>query len=213
MKPFYRLNRFLFNVWFRLLYSHQVYGKEHVIGGRAILAPNHASYFDPPIIAVSWPEEVSFLARKSLFNFPLFGTLIRSLNAHPVSGGAEDLGSIKLICQLLNDDEQVVIFPEGRRTNDGTLGEIKSGIGMLALRCRAPVVPVYIGGTFAVWNKKRQFPLLTGKTVCVFGSAIHWNEFDHLEKKKAQEAMAARVKQAISSLKTWYDDGAAGTPP
>lgn len=213
MKLFYRLSRSVFNTFFRLFYGHKVFGTEHFISGRAILAPNHASYFDPPIVAVSWPEEISFLARKSLFSFPLFGTLIRTLNAHPVAGGAEDLGSIKLICKLLSENKKVVIFPEGRRTRDGSLGEVKTGIGMLAMRSRSPVIPVYIGGTFDVWNKTRKAPGLRGNTVCVFGKAVDWQQFEKMEKKQAQEAMAHTVRQAIIDLKTWYEQGAAGTPP
>jgi 1-acyl-sn-glycerol-3-phosphate acyltransferase len=213
MKLFYRFSRSLFNAYFKLFYSHEVFGREHFIEGRAILAPNHASYFDPPLVGVSWPEEVAFLARKSLFKFPFFGMLIRRLNAFPVSGSAEDLGSIKLICRLLNENKKVVIFPEGRRTEDGSLGDVKPGIAMLAFRCRAPIIPVYIGGSFDVWNINNKFPHLKGKTVCIFGSAINCQQFDAMEKKHAQEAMANSVKQAIASLKSWYETGAIGSPP
>lgn len=213
MKLFYRLSRSLFKAYFKVFYGHSVYGTEHFIDGRAILAPNHASFFDPPLVAASWQEEISFLARKSLFDTPVFGTLIRSLNAHPVSGGADDLGSFKLICRLLQDDKKVVIFPEGKRTKDGSLGDVKSGIAMLALRCHAPIIPVYIVGTFDVWNKMTKFPSLQGNTACVFGTAIDWQPFENMEKKQAQEAMAKDVKEAIASLKTWYENGAVGTPP
>jgi 1-acyl-sn-glycerol-3-phosphate acyltransferase len=213
MRLFYRFSRGIFYTFFRLCYRHKVYGTEHLIGGRAIIAPNHASYFDPPLVAVSSTEEVSFLARKSLFSFPLFGTLIRSLNAHPVSGSAEDLGSIKLICRLLNEDKKVVIFPEGIRTPDGTLSEIKPGIGMLAIRCHAPVIPVYLSGTYDAWNKREQFPKIQGKTSCVFGSAIDWQPYAAMDKKQGQEAMAKAVGQAIGQLKRWLESGAQGTPP
>ena len=139
--------------------------------------------------------------------------MIRSLNAHPVSGGSDDLGSFKLICRLLSEDKKVVIFPEGHRTSDGLLGEVKSGIAMLAFRCHAPIIPVYIGGTFDVWNKMEKLPRLNGHTVCVFGSAIFPEKYESLEKKQAQEAMSKDVKTSIAKLKSWYENGAAGTPP
>lgn len=213
MKIFYRCMHFITKTFFRIFYRHQVYGLEHIAGGKAILAANHASYLDPPLIGVSWPEEIAFLARKSLFAHPLFGSAIRNLNAYPITGTAQDLNSIKQICTLLENDKKVVIFPEGIRTSNGHLGMIKSGIGMLAMRCHAPIIPIYIYGSFEVWNRKKRLPKLFGKTACIIGSAIDWQQFAGLEKKAAQEALATEVKQAIEALKKWYENGAVGSPP
>lgn len=213
MKPFYWTIRNFTKMFIKLFYRHQVYGSEHVPPGRAIIAPNHASFIDPPLVAASWPEEIHFLARKSLFSSFLVGPAIKRLNAYPVTGTAQDLGSIKLICTLLNENKKVVIFPEGNRTLDGSLGPIKSGIGMLSLRCHAPIIPVYIHGSFNVWNRFRKFPKINGKTACVIGSPINSDLFSHMDKKQAQEAIADKVKNALEALKSWYDKGAMGTPP
>lgn len=213
MKPFYWLVRNFFKLCFKMFYRHKVYGLEHFIQGRGIIAPNHTSFFDPPIIAASWPEEISFLARKSLFASPIFGHMISNLNAYPVDGTTQDLSSIKLVCKLLSENKKVVIFPEGIRSRNGELGTIKSGIGMLSLRCQAPVIPVYISGVFYIWNRFRKFPKLTGNMACIFGSPIDWQAFTHLSKKEAQEALSMSVKQAIAQLKIWYENGAIGSPP
>lgn len=213
MKLFYAFARSLFKGYFRLFYRHRVYGLEHFIHGKAIIAPNHVSFLDPPLISLSWPEEIAFLARKSLFDNYLLGTLISQLNAYPVTGTQQDLASIKLICQLLAKNQKVVIFPEGIRSSDGHITKVKSGIGMLALRCQCPIIPAYIAGAYAIWNRHRRFPKIRGKTACVFGSPISIEQFDHLDKKAAQEAIAAQVKEAIISLKSWYDHGAQGIPP
>jgi 1-acyl-sn-glycerol-3-phosphate acyltransferase len=213
MKPFYRLTRFIFKAYFHIFYRHEVYGVSHILPGKAIIAPNHTSFLDPPLIAISSPEEVFFLARKSLFSPPFFRSIISQLNAFPVTGTAQDLGSIKLICRLLNDNKKIVIFPEGVRSSNGNLTPIKSGIGMLALRCKAPIIPVYIRGCYEIWNRTQRFPKLWGKTTCVFGSPIDSLQYSNLEKKQAQEALATHVKDSIEALKQWYENGAQGETP
>lgn len=196
-----------------LMYGHKIYGLEHFVPGRGILAPNHASYLDPPIVGISWPEEVSFLARKTLFSFPLFSSLIRQLNSYPIDGKNLNLQALKQICSLLQQNKKVVVFPEGVRTQQGSIGQVKSGIGMIALRSESPIIPVYIHGTFDIWNRSRRFPKLLGKTACVFGKPIDWKKYSDLEKKAAQEALAMDVKNSIESLKLWFDNGATGSPP
>lgn len=213
MNFFYWLTKSSFKVYFKVFYGHRIYGLEHFIKGRGIIAPNHTSFFDPPIISASWPENVSFLARKTLFSSPLFGSLIKRLNAYPVDGTTQDLNSIKLVCQLLSKDKKVVIFPEGIRSIDGKLSRIKSGIGMLAIRCQSPIIPVYISGCYSIWNRYQRFPKLSGKTACVFGSPIDWQRFNHLGKKEAQEQISNSVLEAITNLKVWHESGAKGSPP
>lgn len=213
MTLFYNIGVMALKAIFKVFYRHRVYGLEHVCQRRAIIAPNHSSFLDPPLIGVSWPKEVSFLARKSLFSSFFWGPIINHLNAYPVEGTAQDLSSIRLICQLLNQEHQVVIFPTGLRSSDGTLGEIKAGIGMLAMRCNAPITPVYIAGSFAIWNRHHYFPRLYGKTACVIGSPIHCKDFKHLDKKAAQELIGEQVRKSLESLHTWYDNGAQGVPP
>lgn len=213
MNFFYWLTTSSLSVFFKLFYRHKVYGLEHIKIGRGIIAPNHTSFFDPPIVAASWPGEASFLARKSLFDSPIFGCLIRQLNAHPIDAAAHDLASLKLMCHLLAENKTLVIFPEGKRSYDGKLGTIKSGIGMLAMRCQSPIIPVYLSGVYEVWNRYQRFPKLTGRTACIFGSPIEWETFQHLKKKEAQEAMAVAVKEAIEKLEIWYKNGAQGSPP
>src|ERR1700761_1988428 len=124
MKPLYYGLRSVLKTLFRIFHRHKTYGIDHYYKGGAIIAPNHTSFYDPPLIGISWPEEISFLARKSLFGVFL-GPVITKLNAYPVTGTQQDLSSIKLICSLLKQDKKVVIFPEGLRSIDGNLQRIK----------------------------------------------------------------------------------------
>ena len=91
----YRICLFLAWSFFKIFYKCRVYGLEHFYEGGAIIAPNHVSYYDPPITSVLWPQAVHFLARETLFR-SLFGVLIRKLNAHPVKGEETNLEVVKL---------------------------------------------------------------------------------------------------------------------
>ncbi|MBJ7448805.1 MAG: 1-acyl-sn-glycerol-3-phosphate acyltransferase [Parachlamydiales bacterium] len=213
MTMIFRFGRALFRMYFRIFYKNQVYLPKDFFHGGAILAANHTSYFDPPLVGVACPDDIHFLARESLFKHPVFGYLIRKAHAHPVAGGGSDLNSIKLICKLLKEGKKVLIFPEGTRTPDGQLAPFKGGIAFIALRSNVPIIPVYVYGTYDAWGRQRKAPKLFGKVAVVFGSAIDLNEYSQMDRKEAQEKVAQRLYQAILDLKQWYDNGAQGFPP
>ena len=212
MKVFYFFVIILTRLIFKVFYGMRVYGHEHYFKGGAILAPNHVSYFDPPIVAAASPENIHFLARETLFR-SWFGKMIAALNAHPVQGQVNNLKAIKTICGLLKKGYKVILFPEGTRSKDNTLGEIKPGIGMLVSRSETAIIPVYIHGTFKIWPRSRKFPRFFGRTAVVFGSPIHWDDYTDMDKKEAQEHIAHRLASALEELRKWYESGADGNPP
>jgi cytidylate kinase len=211
--PFYLIILYLAKWFFALFYRHKVYGVEHFCPGGAIVAPNHVSYLDPPAAAISSPEEVHFLAKEELFRNYFFGKLIRALNAHPVAGTPGDIAVMRLICKLLSEGKKVLLFPEGKRGEKDELDELKPGIALLVARSKTAVIPAYIHGTFAIWNRSRKFPKWRGRTACVFGTPIRWSDFEHLDKRKAQELFTAKLAVSLEKLRQWYKDGARGTPP
>ena len=209
----YRLIIMLTQAFYKLFYRHKVYGAHHFCMKGAIIASNHVSNLDPPALAISSPEEVHFLAKEALFKPFLFGGLIRALNAHPVTGSSGDVAVLKMICKLLVEGKKVLLFPEGKRNIRDELDELKPGIAVLVSRSKTAVIPAYIHGTFAIWNRKRSLPKLSGKTACVFGAPIFWKDFEHLEKKEAAEQFTAHLAASINRLKDWYIQGAKGEPP
>jgi len=213
MKYFYSFIHRLTKSLFNLFYHHKVYGKQHIPFGSCIIAPNHTSFFDPPLIGISCDEEISFLARGSLFHNHVLKKLISSLNSYPIRGTPQDSNSFKLIIHLLQENKKVVIFPEGQRSNDGRILPIKPGIGMLVARCPCPIIPVYIHGTYDAWPKTRKMPKLWGKTACVFGSPIYWEDYQDLPKKKAQEEISNAIQKSLKMLQVWYLNGTIGEPP
>lgn len=197
----------------KCFYRLRVYGLEHFQLGSAIIAANHLSFFDPPVISVSCPEEVHFLARESLFRIPVLGRMIRSLNSHPVSRDSSDAKTFRELIVLLQKKEKVILFPEGQRSLDGTLQPLEKGLAFLVFKAHCSIFPVYVSGTFDVWKRGACFPRLFGKIRCVFGSPIQWKEFEGLEKREAMDMITKRTEASLHSLKKWLDEGAEGTPP
>jgi len=200
-------------LFFKLFYRLRIYGLSHFRPGASIIAANHASFYDPPVISISCPQEVHFLARESLFKIPLLGRIIRNLNTHPVSRDASDAHTFRELIQLLQQDQKVILFPEGKRSLDGKLQPLERGLSFLVYKARCGILPVYVAGTFEVWKRGSRFPKPFGKISCVFGSLIEWDEFEGLEKREAMEKITQRTETAISALKVWFETGAQGDPP
>lgn len=209
----YRFTIAVIKAFFKLLYRHKVYGLEHYHEGGALITSNHVSFYDPPILAISWPEEVHFLARETLFKIPLFGRFIYALNARPVKGTAKDIATFRTVCTLLSEDKKVLLFPEGRRSSDNQLAPFKPGTSFLMLRTHKAIIPAYLYGPYDIWNRHRKFPKLWGRTYCIFGSPLRYEEFASLEKKEAEKAISERLHAKILALKTWFEEGAKDSPP
>lgn len=197
----------------KIFYRLRVYGLSHFRSGAAVIAANHASFFDPPVISVSCPEEVHFLAREPLFRIPVLGKIIRVLNSHPVSRDASDAHTFRVLIQLLHEGQKVILFPEGSRSLDGNLKPLEKGLSFLVYKARCTVLPVYVDGTFKAWKRGSVFPRPFGRIRCVFGSPIEWGEFEGLDKKEAMERITQRTQHAIVALKNWLENGAIGEPP
>lgn len=209
---FYGFVILVVKIFFKICYRHKVYGLEHFPDGSALIAPNHVSFLDPPCVAISCPGEIHFLARQSLFK-SYFGRLITTLNSHPVQQNATNLQVMKEICMLLKKGCKVLMFPEGTRSRDNKLLEIKPGIGLLLSKSESTIVPAYIHGTFDAWKRGRKFPKFLGKTAIVFGSPICWEDYADMDKKEAQQLIANHLTQSLNSLRKWYESGHEGIPP
>ncbi len=213
MTLFARFTQVCLRGYFRLFHRFSVYGVDAPYPGKAILAPNHTSFLDPPIMGAAWPEEIHFLARASLFRPAIWGWFLSKLNSHPIQGTAQNIESFRLICQLLEEGKKVVIFPEGERSPTGQLLPIKSGVAMLALRMHCPIIPVYIGGAFEAWPRHKRWPKLGSSIVCVFGQPIFPITSEEINKKQMQEILSKQLQKKLEELRLWYEAGAQGTPP
>jgi len=125
--------------------------------GPAIIAANHVSYLDPFVIGVCVMRELHFMARHDVF-VPVLRPILRVLNAFPVRRGEPDLGSLKHALRILAQGNALLLFPEGTRTPDGEIHAAKRGVGFLARRSGAPVVPLYVSGMEHILGRHQRIP-------------------------------------------------------
>src|SRR5580692_12740341 len=109
--------------FFRLMYTvyfrWRVYNPERVpLKGSVILAANHASFLDPPLVGSGLKRDINYLARKSLFRIPLLGWILRTVNAVPVDRDGGGAAGLKAIIDRLHAGGAIILFPEGTRSND-----------------------------------------------------------------------------------------------
>jgi cytidylate kinase len=199
MKWFYRLIYSIARGFFKCCFRLKIEGLEHFRPGAAIIAANHTSFYDPPVLSISCPEEVHFLARDTLFTFPLFGRLIRALNAHPVARGASDVQTFKTIVEILSQGNKLILFPEGTRSANGELKPMERGVAFLMQKTKCRVIPAYIHGAFEAWPSTKKFPKLFGSMTVIFGAPIEWDEGTN--KRLAQEEITKKIDQAIRELR------------
>jgi len=170
-------------------------GRENVPRSGAVLVlSNHQSLFDPVLVGLACDRRLNFLARDTLFRSKLFGWLIRSLDAVPIDREGLGLGGIKETLRRLKRDEMVLIFPEGRRTNDGNLARLKPGFCALARRGNSAVLPIAIDGAFDAWPRWRPLP----RRACIhieFGPAIRPEEFASM----TDEALMAEIERRMQA--------------
>jgi len=146
MKWIYWIGWMSFGAAFRSLFGLRIKGEEHLITeGPVLVASNHQSYLDPPLIGNLYQDEMVYLARKTLF-VGATRWLYTQWNAIPVDQERPDMASLKTIIRKLKDGHRVLVFPEGARTEDGNLGEAAPGIGLIAVKSGVPIQPVRIYG-------------------------------------------------------------------
>lgn len=137
----------------------KVFGRENVPPtGPLIVACNHTSHLDPMILGATFDRPLHFLARRTLFDVPVFRWLIRQNFAFPLDRDGDSRDALRAFGERLDQGHAVVMFPEGTRSPDGALQEMKPGLGMLSVRNAAPVLPVYIWGSYLSWPRDRKYP-------------------------------------------------------
>ena len=199
---FYRTASWAFYLVYKLLYRHKVEWEFDPKGllGAAIIAPNHVSYLDPQLVSGSWPGDLHFFAGSHLFSRPVLGWLLRRMRCHSVRPGNE-LATIRMALQLLKEGKKVVVFPEGTRSDDGSLKPLRNGVAFLAEQSQAPIVPCYVGGSFEAWPRNRKWPRLHGgRTVCRFGRPI-WPT-DPSGAKRSKKTLNEMLQHSLSRLKS-----------
>jgi len=179
---------FFVKFFFRL----KVYGD--IPRGGVILCPNHLSNFDPPVVAASTQKSLYFMAKKELFKNPIFGWYLRHLHTFPVDRTTFDRGAFRKAISLLNENKNVIIFPEGTRKKDPSLklGEIKRAVSYIIYNTKNKIVPVCIKGTDK-WMRLRRFEIK-------FGEPFDVEERGEKFSKEVAEKISQKIRQKILEL-------------
>jgi len=162
----------LFRVLAWLLFRYRAVGVEHVPRqGGILIAANHASYLDIPILGCGLPRRAAYLGRQDLFPVPGLRWLCGWLGWIPIRMGRLDREGFGRAIALIKQGKAVVIYPEGTRSLTGTLGAGRPGLGVIVAETGCPVVPVYLKGTHDVlppgakWVRLRPITVIFGKPI------------------------------------------------
>ncbi len=148
-----------FRALYKFYFGWRVYNAERVpLKGAVILASNHTSYLDPPLVGSGVRRSINYLARENLFRFPVMGWVLRQWQVVPVDRDGGGAVGLRAILDRLLAGGAIILFPEGTRTRDGQLQPARSGIGLTVIKSTAPVVPVRVFGMFEAYGRHLRFP-------------------------------------------------------
>lgn len=190
-------------VLYKLFFRFSSHGSDEVPNDSrgVILAPNHASYLDPPLLGISLKRRVTYLAKDYLFKAFFVGWILRSVEALPIKSEADDFKSIRQLLKALKDGKCIVVFPEGTRSFTGELQPAEQGVGFLAAKSAAWVVPVYISGTYEAYPKGAK-GFKCAKVSVRYGKAfIPAEDKNLMAQANPYQATADRIMEDIKRLK------------
>ncbi|GIN92044.1 1-acyl-sn-glycerol-3-phosphate acyltransferase [Siminovitchia terrae] len=163
------------------LYRIEVKGLENFPeSGGVLLCTNHISNLDPPVVGITCPRPVSFMAKEELFRVPVLKSILPNVKAFPVKRGMSDRGALRTGLALLKEGEVLGLFPEGTRSKTGEIGKGLAGAGFFALRSDAKIIPCAIIGPYKLFGKLR----------VVYGKPI---DFTELKKEKISVEAATEI--------------------
>ncbi len=212
MKLTYFIGWSFFRCAFATYFRWRVYHPERVPRqGPVILAANHASYLDPPLVGSGLKRDINYLARESLFRYPVVGSILRSVNSVPVDRDGGGASGLRAILDRLLAGGAIILFPEGTRTSDGQLQPARSGIGLTVIKSNAPVVPVRVFGTYEAYGRHRRFPRPHPVAV-KYGQPMHFEQLRAEAKtcpkprlKEIYQQVADEIMAAIAKLQPGED--------
>ena len=199
VRPAYWCVQFFVRFIFRVCFGLRLEGRRNVPRtGPFILASNHQSWFDPPIVGASCPREIFFAAKQELFKPPVLRHIVKFLNSIPIKRSGFDRDALVKLGQTLENGFGIIIFPEGTRFLDGKLHPPKLGVGMLASKYHVPIIPVHVTGSCNLRNQ-----LIGRKLRVQFGKPIEPSEFPIEEGSKRKDryiGISNLVMQRIAQI-------------
>lgn len=155
----FNLVRWILIAYFKIFHRIEFHGSENIPAtGPVIIASNHVSYYDPVIVSTCVYRDMKFMAWEKLFTIPILRSMIRFFGAFPVELTKVDKSAYVDALKILLKNKALIIFPEGGRSDNGEVKDLKLGIARLALKTNARIVPVTLVGVYEAWPKHRLLP-------------------------------------------------------
>ncbi len=188
---FYYAVRAILWLLIKIFWRMEIIGIENLPeNGGLIIASNHVSYLDPAVIAASLNRKVYFITKKEVFKNTFIGFILKNLNAFPVDRENVDILAFKKAINILREEKILGIFPEGTRSSDGELQELKLGTIKIAMKTGAPILPVGIIGTHKIYPRGIKFPILfKHKIIVKYGTPQYLNKLKSRDKVYQMEEL------------------------
>ncbi|MCM8805077.1 MAG: 1-acyl-sn-glycerol-3-phosphate acyltransferase [Candidatus Omnitrophica bacterium] len=178
---------------FHLFFLIEIKGRKNIPKkGGFIIASNHLSYLDPPLIGFACSRKLYYFAKSSLFKIKVLSNLIKILGAIPIERESSPL-SLRKGLDILKKGEGLVIFPEGTRSKNGEIKEGKFGIGFLVVKSKVPVIPVKLIGTNKALPPDKKFIRLK-KIKVIIGEPLYIENKNYKEISKIVMDMIKRLE-------------------
>lgn len=195
----------VFVFWLR----YRIRGQEQLPSGGALLLINHQSFIDPLVVAVALHRPVSYLARHNLFDVPVIGWILKNTYVLPIRRESAGTESIRLSVERLNQGYYLGIFPEGTRSHDGRLGEIKPGFLAVARRVRVPIIPVGVAGAGRAFPRGALLPRPYSVRVVV-GEPIPPSVVEDLSQRGREiefvDLIHRRMEECLQAARAWLQE-------
>lgn len=202
MTPHYGLSHYFLRCVYDSCFRGEVEGLEHLPAtGPFLIAANHASLLDPPLVGCQLGRQMRFFARKTLWDTPFLNWWLTNGEAIPVDREGGDVGAIRKVLLALQENRGVVLFPEGTRSPDGRLQTPKAGVGLIACKTGAAVVPCRVFGSFAAFGRGARWPRLGTPVHLVFGPPLAPADYDDpAAGKERYQRASERIFARIAAL-------------
>lgn len=167
--------------------------KQGVRRRTVILAGNHTGWLDPLILGAVFERRTRFIVMEEAMTWPIIGKLASLLGAIPLNRG-HGLDALKTAEKCLAKGDSVLIFPEGKLTKDGSIGEFQSGVARLQKDTRCPIIPFAISGGYEAWPRDRKLPRLAAVKI-VLGQPLENKDLEDLNVEQIRNLLHERVQE------------------
>ncbi|MDC3413067.1 1-acyl-sn-glycerol-3-phosphate acyltransferase [Aquibacillus sp. 3ASR75-11] len=174
------------------VYRVKVLGKENIPKeGPVIICSNHISNLDPPVVGMTCPRDIYFMAKEELFSKPILRALMVRINAFPIKRGMKDRNALRKGLEVLSESNVLGLFPEGTRSKTGEVKEGLAGAGFFAVRSNAQIVPCAIIGPYQVFRQLK----------VVYGKPIDMDEFraNKSSAKEVTDTIMEEIKKLVEN--------------